>query len=63
MYVHTILNSSSDSGREGNCIQFSKQHKSICESTTINLQDDLTVIQENRKYESLKSIIQRNTHN
>ena len=57
-----ILNSRSYSGREGNCMKLSLQHKWAYESTSTNFQDDLTVILENPKIRVFPKILRKVTH-
>ena len=49
IFVLAILNLCSYFERAGTCIQLSKHYQWACNSTSINFQDDLTVIFENRE--------------
>ena len=49
IFEHTILNSRSCSGHNGNCMKLLRQHQLAYESIYTNFQDDLMVIFENLK--------------
>ena len=49
LYVLANLNPSSYFERDGNCNKLSQYYQRACGSTSMNFQDNLTVILENRK--------------
>ena len=62
IFVDTILNCCSFSGREGNFMKLHQQHQWACESTCTNFQDNPTVILENPQNRVFPKILKNVKH-